>query len=835
MSLLQANAAITEAEALRKENDALKERLASLSEVSISISENLDAESILQEVINSAGKLTGARYGALLTFQPLGGVRDFYIFGLSQEERERMAESPQGLGLLGHISRTKGPIRLEDMATHPVFVGLPEDHPPMKTFLGMPICHRSEHVGNLCLMEKEGGQEFTREDEDIAAMFAAQAASVIRNSRRYEAEHRAKVELETLMDISPVAVSVFDARIGEITYMNQEHQRIMGAFGIPDEEFENVYDSVTLTRSDGREIAFGDLPGTRALQTGETVRAEEIVVHLPSGNTITALVNCAPLFSESGEIVSVMSVMQDMTPLEDLERQRGEFLGVVSEELRTPVTTIKGSAAALKTIVDPLNTNESRQLLRIIDQQADLMRSQLNSLIELTQIETGTLSVVTESADVAGLIEQSCGEYLRDHAAIAIRLDIPEGLPKVMADRHRISQVLHNFIRQAAKHSNESSPVKVSASMVDIYVAVSVSVDGSFAPPDKTSSPLNTSETPLLFKKLSQAHNKAFELSSQGEGLALAFCRGVVEAHGGRIRTVVDEQEGNLTLTFTLLTVGEEDDIQIPEIREIAGGPLPVPAEQTQILVSIKDPKLLATVRKILSNAGYGALATASLEEVEQLASSLKAKLILLDIAGREEECFRTLRRAGNSLNLPAIVLCDRDDEEYVVRAFEMGADGYMVKPFSPSELIARIKATLRRLTANGSFTDSKTFQLGEVLINYDERIVYVTGQPVQLTATEYKLLTELSNSAGKVLIQDVLLQRVWGPEYSGDPQLLRSYIKSLRQKLGDNARNPSYIFTEHGIGYRMAKSFPAADRPGLASSEPRGAATAAQRSKPAL
>ena len=576
---------------------------------------------------------------------------------------------------MGHISRAKGPVRLKDMATHPEAVGLPENHPPMKSFLGMPIYHRSQHVGNLYLTEKEGGQEFTQEDENIAAMFAAQAASVISNTRRYEAERRANVERETLMDISPVAVSVFDARIGEITYMNQESRRLLGEFGIPDEEFDNIYDSVTLTRSDGREIAFEDLPGTRALQSGETVKAEEVVVHLPNGNTITTLVNCAPLFSESGEIVSVMSVMQDMTPLEDLERQRGEFLGLVSEELRTPVSTIKGSAAALKTIVEPLNTNESMQLLRIIDQQADLMRSQLNSLIELTQIETGTLSVVTESADVAGLLEQSCGEYLRDHAAIAIRLDIPEGLPKVMADRHRISQVLHNFIRRAAKHSNESSPVKVSASMVDIYVAVWVSVDGSFAPPDKTSSPLNTSETPPLFKKLSQAHNKAFELSSQGEGLALAFCRGVVEAHGGRIRTVVDEQEGNLTLTFTLLTVGEEDDIQIPEIREIAGGPLPVPAEQTQILVSIKDPKLLATVRKVLVNAGYSALATSSLDEVEQLASSVKAKLFLLDIAGREEECFRTMRRAGNSLNLPAIVLCDRDDEEYVVRAFEMGAE----------------------------------------------------------------------------------------------------------------------------------------------------------------
>ena len=779
--------------------------------------------------------LTGARYGALLTFQPAGGVRDFYICGLSQEERDSMMQSPQGLGLLGYISRVKGPVRLKDMATHPDSVGLPAGHPPMKTFLGMPIHHRSEHVGNLYLTEKEGGQEFTQEDEDIAAMFAAQAASVISNSRRYEAEHRAKVDLETLMDISPVAVSVFDARIGEMTYMNQESRRLLGSMGIPDEDLENLHESLTFTRSDGREIPFADLPGTRALQSGETVRAEEIVIQLPNGNTITTLVNCAPLFSESGEIESVMSVMQDMTPLEDLERQRGEFLGLVSEELRTPVATIKGSAAALKSIVEPLNTNESMQLLRIIDQQADLMRSQLNSLIELTQIETGTLSVVAESADVAGLIERSCGEYLRDYAAIAIHLDIPEGLPKVMADRHRISQVLHNFIRRAAKHSNESSPVKVSVSVVDIYVAVSVSVDGIFASPERPSAPFKTTETLEIFKKITQSHNKAAELSSQGEGLALAFCRGVVEAHEGRIRTVLDEQEGNLTLTFTLLSVGDEDEIQIPEIREIAGGPLPVPAERTQILVSIEDPKLMSTVRKVLFNAGYGAVAMAGLDEVEQLTSSEGAKLILLDIADREEECFRAMRQAGNSLNLPAIVLCDRDDEEYVVRAFDMGADGYMVKPFSPFELIARIKATLRRLTVGGEITGNKTFQSGDVLINFDERIVYVSGQPIQLTATEYRLLTELSNSAGKVLIQDVLLQRVWGPEYSGEPQLLRSYIKSLRQKLGDNARNPSYIFTEHGIGYRMAKSNPMANLPGPLSSEPSSTEGAAQRSKPAL
>ena len=776
--------------------------------------------------------MTGARYGALLTFNISGGVRDFYTYGISQEQRERMTQSPQGLGLLGYLNKVKGPVRLEDMAAHPESVGLPENHPPMKTYLGVPIYHRSEHVGNLYLTEKDGGLEFTQEDENMAAMFAAQAASIISNTRRYEAEHRAKEDLETLMDISPVSVSVFDTRIGEVTYLNRESRRLLGLLGIPDEEMGNVYESLRFTRTDGREIPFLELPGTRSLQTGEVVKAEEIVCHLPNGNSVTTLVNCAPLFSESGEIVSVMTVVQDMTPLEELERQRGEFLGLVSEELRVPLATIKGSALALRSILESMPSTESAQLLRIIDQQADLMRSQVNSLTELTQIETGSLSVVVETTDVAGLIEGSCREYLGDHAAIAVQLDIPEGLPTVSADRRRISQVLHNFLRQAAKHSNEQSPVRVSASTIDIYVAISVSVEGVPARPETTGSSSKGTDSPQLVKKFSLAHNRMAEAHSQGEGLALAYCRGVVEAHGGRMRTEVDEHEGRLTLTFTLPSVEEVDEPQTrtPDRREIVGELLPVPEERTQILVSIEDPRLMSTVRKVLLSAGYGAITTAGLHEVEQLALSERPKLLVLDIADREEESFTALRRAGSSLNLPAIVLCDRGDEEYVVRAFDMGADGYMVKPFSPSELIARIKATLRRLTAGGELSKDRTFQLGDLLINFDERTVSVSGQPVQLTATEYKLLTELASSSGRVLTQDILLQRVWGPEYMGESQLLRSYIKSLRQKLGDNARNPSYIFTEHGIGYRMAKSCPKANRAGSVSAGVQGAPVAAHR-----
>ena len=722
-----------------------------------------------------------------------------------------MTQSPKGLGLLGYLNKVKGPVRLDDMGTHPESVGLPDNHPPMTTFLGLPIYHHSEHVGNLYLTEKEGGQKFTQEDETIAAMFAAQAASIITNSRRYEEARRAKLELETLMDISPVSVSVFDTRIGEITYLNQEGRRLLDALGVPDEELGNVFQSLRFTRTDGREIPFLELPGTRALQTGEVVKAEEIVTHLPSGNTVTNLVNCAPLFSESGEIVSVMSVIQDMTPLAEVERQRGEFLGLVSEELRVPLATIKGSALALASVLESRAPTESNQLLRIIDQQTDLMRSQVNTLTELTQIQTGSLMVEAEPTDVAVLVDGSCREYLRDHAAITIQLDIPDGLPTVLADRHRISQVLHNFLRQAVKHSNESSPVTVSASTTDIYVAISVSVkgEGAFTSAEKTPPPFENTESTQLFKNVSLAHNRTAELFSQGEGLALAFCRGVVEAHGGRVRTEVYEEKGSLTLTFTLQSVEDQAEVPPTLIQGIEDEGFSAVVEKSNILVSIENPRLLATVRKVLHNAGYTVAAAAGLDEVEQLVLRETPKLILLDIAGREEDCFRTLQRAGSSLNLPTIVFCDRHDEEYVVRAFDMGADGYMLKPFSPSELIARIKATLRRSAPDKESTSGRKFELGDLLVNFDERTVNVSGQPVQLTATEYKLLNELSKSAGRVLTQDELLQRVWGPEYLGESQLLRSYIKSLRQKLGDDAKNPSYIFTEHGIGYRMAKPHP--------------------------
>ncbi len=135
-----------------------------------------------------------------------------------------------------------------------------------------------------------------------------------------------------------------------------------------------------------------------------------------------------------------------------------------------------------------------------------------------------------------------------------------------------------------------------------------------------------------------------------------------------------------------------------------------------------------------------------------------------------------------------------------------MGAADYIVKPFSPTELVARIETALRTRPGKVERSERKPYRFGDVTVDYDTRTVAVSGQTAQLSATEYRLLFELTTNAGLVLTHDQLLQRIWGAEYSGEGQLVRVFIGNLRRKLGDDARDPRYIFTVPRVGYRMAK-----------------------------
>ena len=153
---------------------------------------------------------------------------------------------------------------------------------------------------------------------------------------------------------------------------------------------------------------------------------------------------------------------------------------------------------------------------------------------------------------------------------------------------------------------------------------------------------------------------------------------------------------------------------------------------------------------------------------------------------------------------MPIIFLSAYGKDDVVARAFEMGAEDYVVKPFSPTELIARIKASFRRREENNTAEPPQPYVLSDLSIDYGPRAVTVGGRAIQLTPTEYDVLFELSANAGTVLTHEVLLRRVWGPSNSGDTGLVRTIIKRLRQKFGDDANKPCYILTQPRVGYCM-------------------------------
>ena len=212
------------------------------------------------------------------------------------------------------------------------------------------------------------------------------------------------------------------------------------------------------------------------------------------------------------------------------------------------------------------------------------------------------------------------------------------------------------------------------------------------------------------------------------------------------------------------------------------------------------DPQTLRYVRDTLADAGYAALVTGVHADLAHIIRTEKPQLVLLDLMLPGTDGIELMERVPELSDLPIIFISGYGRDETVARAFEAGAEDYIVKPFSPTELTARVGAALRRRA------DPDPFVLGELAIHYELRRVSVAGRQIELTATEYELLRVLSVNAGRVATYDTLLRQVWSGRSYGDAKLVRAIVKRLRRKLGDEATRPVYIFNERGVGYRMAR-----------------------------
>ncbi len=200
-------------------------------------------------------------------------------------------------------------------------------------------------------------------------------------------------------------------------------------------------------------------------------------------------------------------------------------------------------------------------------------------------------------------------------------------------------------------------------------------------------------------------------------------------------------------------------------------------------------------------------MVTGNPEQVSSLIKKEKPHLVLLDLMLPEVDGIELMESVPELGDAPVIFLSAYRRDQIIARALQAGAVDYIAKPFSPTELVARIQTALRRQHTAVWTEPSEPFRLGAMTINYTERMVSLAGRAIRLTDREYRLLYELSVNAGRLLTHHQLLQGVWGPGQLGHSGPIRPIVKNLRHKLSDDARNPRYILTEPRVGYRMPKS----------------------------
>lgn len=237
-------------------------------------------------------------------------------------------------------------------------------------------------------------------------------------------------------------------------------------------------------------------------------------------------------------------------------------------------------------------------------------------------------------------------------------------------------------------------------------------------------------------------------------------------------------------------------------------------AKKERIVTADDDPQLLRLITRNLEFEGYEVVSTSdgalALAQIERSSPDL----VLLDVMMPKMDGFTVTSRVREFSAVPIIIVTARDQDQDKVKGLDLGADDYLTKPFSVEELLARVRAVLRRaqFLANDAAGWGMMSTVGDLVVDYAQHLVTLAGREVTLTPTEYRLLAYLAQNIGRVITQDLLLEHVWGADYVGENHMLQVNVNRLRRKLEDDPSHPRYLKTRVGIGYMLVSPTPVAE-----------------------
>lgn len=793
---------MSDTDQLQQEHEERFPPLSPSSDDESGLGPDVELDQTLRELSRHARALTTAGYACVATLDSADTIGRLISSGQPEQESWPLLDQPGGPELFLHLSQVAEPLRFADISRYAASVGLPD--PPLllrslSGFVCAPIGTERQALGCLLVADQAAGSEFTSEDEQTVQLLASMTALTIAGQRSLGNEQQARADLEKLMDASAVGVVVVDAETGRPTSFNREARRLIDQLSDDSQSLEQLHEVLRFQCGDSREAAVSDFDYIRVLSSGDRLRASEVVLEAPDGRQIRVIATSAPVRSADGVVTAFIVTLQDLTPLADLELMRTEFLAMVSHELRAPLTSIKGSAATLTASGSSMDPAETEQFHRIIDEQADLMRRLIADLLDMARIDAGDLAISPERQEVITLVDRARAAFQSGGGTSNILIELPPELPAVMADPQRIVQVLSNLLTNAERYSPTTSMIRLTAAEREAQVEFCIADDGAGIPPE---------QLPRLFQKFSRRRTER-EGEPSDTGLGLAISKGLIEAHGGRIWAESEGAGKGAQLHFTLPAAEAHAVVESPDQPRSEAATRRVWRNRIKVLALDDDPQTLRYVRDTLNKAGFEPILTGDPDAISGLIAEHRPQLVLLDLILPETDGIELMEETPALADLPVIFISAYGGDRRIARALEVGADDYIVKPFSPTELVARIQTVLRRWT---SAEPVEPFNHDGLEIDYGKRRVTLDGTRLALTDLEYRLLAELAINLGRPMTHAELLQRVWGPANSGRTGAVRTVVKQLRNKLADNTGQPRFIESVRRVGYRMPEADPADD-----------------------
>lgn len=504
-----------------------------------SIGTPLDLKTVLRNLVDEARVLARAQYAAIgiaQTGNENGPFQPWVYSGMTDEQVAQIGPTPRPVGLLGAVPNEGKTIRVSNLNDDPRFHGFPKHHPPMTSFLGVPIRYHGRPIGNLYLTNKIGAAQFSAEDQRTIEMLAEQIAIAIDHSQSHErilqelAERRlAEAEREVLLgeldaerrwlgavvDGSRSFIIMIQGADGARVVPNQRVKEEIEREIVPERGLKQL--EGLLCDKEGVPLASSEMPAWLALK-GQTVTSQECIFRGKSA--IPVLVSAAPIRDDAGNIIGAMVTAEDIRVLKDLERLREEWTSIVAHDLRQPVTVINGYAELLVgDLTDAATKKKAENILR----SGKSLSRMIHDLLDLSALEAKGLRLERQMLDPSKLVQLVVDHLAPTLGEHPVRIYSEEHIPLISADPQRMEQVMSNLLSNAAKYSTPGSELTISISGEhDVEIAVQNQGGGIPEP-----------ELREIFQRFYRVQPST--RTEPGLGLGLYISKELVEAHGGRI------------------------------------------------------------------------------------------------------------------------------------------------------------------------------------------------------------------------------------------------------------------------------------------------------------